>query len=85
MYPGIHTATTSPYLVTRQNCIVASFSDAKERSAPRHLRGQDKSVFSDGKKSVFGDAQKTCLPRHPHSHDESVFSDTAKLHRCIVQ
>ena len=83
--PGIHTATTSPCLVTRQNFIVALFSDTQGKSAPRHLHSHDKSVFSDtAKRSVFSDvaaysiAKKKRALRYSYSRDKSVFRDKVK-------
>ena len=91
---GIHAATTSPCLVTRQKTRRSATPQLLEMLR-RHVhpsthtattksclvtRQKQKSTFSDV--LWFSDAQKEKkrkrAPRHSYSHDKSVFSDTAK-------
>ena len=70
-HPGIHTVTTSLYLVTRQNCSVQ-----QKICAPWNSHGHDKSASSDTAKTLaFGDAHTTCAPQL--ATEKSTFRDVA--------
>ena len=51
VHPGIHTATTSPCLVTRRksqrSLMLQRFSDSQKMYVPRHSHSHYKSIFSD--------------------------------------
>ena len=80
-HPGIHTATTSPCLVTRRKS-QRSVSLRKDRHSGIHTAPTSPCLLT-GKKSQRSVklqrlVYKTCSPRHSHNHDKSIFTDTTK-------